>query len=135
MFVTDTVDAVYRPDDWFPESLMDQLSEIIGDLPVPASSASDATAGLSPMPQAFADVEPSPVPQNGDADLPLSRNMRRPLLGDVRAITSIRELGPFFASVSIQAFEGVYASIGGANVDWDAVERGLLTEIFDSNST
>ena len=33
MFVTDTVDAVYRPENWFPESIMDQLAEIISDLP------------------------------------------------------------------------------------------------------
>ncbi|EJD54553.1 hypothetical protein AURDEDRAFT_156337 [Auricularia subglabra TFB-10046 SS5] len=126
MFVTDTVDAVYRPDEWFPESLMDQLAEIVGDLPVPASN--DLSEPATAVPSSFAlstDVEQNP----GD-DIPLSRNLRRPLLDDVRNITSIRELGPFFASVSIQAFEGVYASIGGANVDWDAVENGLLTELF-----
>ena len=39
MFVTDTVDAIYRPDDWIPESLLDQLAEIIGDLPLQAVSA------------------------------------------------------------------------------------------------
>ena len=33
MFVTDTVDAVYRPDEWTPESLMDRLAEVVGDLP------------------------------------------------------------------------------------------------------
>lgn len=33
MFVTDTVDAVYRPEAWIPEAVMDQLAEIIVDLP------------------------------------------------------------------------------------------------------
>lgn len=33
MFVTDTVDAVYRPDACFPEALLDQLADIISDLP------------------------------------------------------------------------------------------------------
>lgn len=33
MFVTDTVDAVYRPDAWFPEALLDQLADFISDLP------------------------------------------------------------------------------------------------------
>ena len=33
MFVTDTVDAVYRPESWIPEAVMDQLAEIIGDMP------------------------------------------------------------------------------------------------------
>src|SRR5258706_15734208 len=35
MFVTDTVDAVYRPEDWSPESLLDQLAELVRDLPEP----------------------------------------------------------------------------------------------------
>ena len=34
MFVTDTVDAIYHPDNWFPEAMMDQLAEIVGALPV-----------------------------------------------------------------------------------------------------
>jgi hypothetical protein len=34
IFITDTVDAIYRPDDWFPEAMMDQLAEIAGALPV-----------------------------------------------------------------------------------------------------
>lgn len=33
MFVTDTIDAVYRPEDWSPESLLDQLAELVTDLP------------------------------------------------------------------------------------------------------
>jgi hypothetical protein len=34
IFITDTVDAVYRPDEWFPEAMMDQLAEIASNLPV-----------------------------------------------------------------------------------------------------
>lgn len=55
--------------------------------------------------------------------------MRRPLLGSIRQIDSIRELMPFFSSVSMSTYESVYASY--ANVDWDAVERGLLEDMFD----
>jgi len=35
MFVTDTVDAVYRPEYWSSESLLDQLAELVRDLPEP----------------------------------------------------------------------------------------------------
>jgi len=38
MFVTDTIDAVYRPEDWSPESLIDQLAEMVADLPEPRVS-------------------------------------------------------------------------------------------------
>lgn len=34
IFITDTVDAVYRPDDVLPEAIFDQLAEIAGRLPV-----------------------------------------------------------------------------------------------------
>ncbi|KAH7100146.1 Dopey, N-terminal-domain-containing protein [Auriculariales sp. MPI-PUGE-AT-0066] len=127
MFVTDTVDSVYRPDDWFPESLLDQLGEIIGDLP-----AQKGEAAVSAPASSFAlhhDVEDAPT-----GDIPLSKNVRRPLLYDVQYIRSIRELAPFFSSVSIQAFEGVYASIGNTNVDWEAVEAGLLSELFETTA-
>lgn len=33
MFVTDTIDAVYRPEEWSPESLLDQLAEMVAELP------------------------------------------------------------------------------------------------------
>ena len=40
MFVTDTVDAVFRPDDWSPEAMFDQLAEIVGSLPIPDTRVS-----------------------------------------------------------------------------------------------
>jgi hypothetical protein len=37
IFITDTVDAIYRPDECFPEAMMDQLAEIVSSLPVAES--------------------------------------------------------------------------------------------------
>lgn len=51
------------------------------------------------------------------------------MLDSLRTIDSIRDLVPFFSSVSISSYESVYAS--GGNVDWEAVENGLLNDIFD----
>jgi hypothetical protein len=53
---------------------------------------------------------------------------RRPLLGRVRAIDSVRDLAHFLSHVSIASYEAVYASPGA--VDWPAVERGLLQDMF-----
>ncbi|KAJ7103154.1 Dopey, N-terminal-domain-containing protein, partial [Mycena belliarum] len=111
IFITDTVDAIYRPDECFPEAMMDQLAEIVSSLPPPA------TNGLI--------VSPSPY----TANFGIQRPMRRPLLNSVRQIDSIRDLVPFFSSVSISSYESVYASAG--NVDWVAVERGLMDDMFD----
>jgi hypothetical protein len=51
----------------------------------------------------------------------------------MKTIDSIRDLVPFFSSVSISSYESVYASAG--SVDWDAVERGLMSDIFDGRLT
>lgn len=54
---------------------------------------------------------------------------RRPMLNSVRQIDSIRDLIPFFTQVSMASYESVYGS--GGNVDWEAVEQGLLDDMFD----
>ncbi|KAJ6623058.1 Dopey, N-terminal-domain-containing protein [Mycena sp. CBHHK59/15] len=117
IFITDTVDAIYRPDGCFPEAMMDQLSEVVSSLPVADSREPPLTNGLIISPSAYM------------ATFGNQRAMRRPLLNSVRQIESIRDLVPFFSSVSISSYEGVYAS--GGNVDWTAVEKGLMDDMFD----
>ncbi|KAF9225321.1 hypothetical protein BS17DRAFT_872565 [Gyrodon lividus] len=111
MFVTDTVDAVFRPDDWNPEAMFDQLAEIVGSLPIPDARVKTSTSISFP-----------PTAE--------SRAMRRPMLNTLRQIDSVRDLTPFFSHVSISAYESVYASTG--NIDWEAVEQGLLDDMFDA---
>ncbi|KAI0964349.1 hypothetical protein AcW1_001188 [Taiwanofungus camphoratus] len=110
MFITDTVDAVYRPDNWFPEAILDRLAEVAGARPVEENGAhtSHVTA-ITPL------VD--------------SRPMRRPILRSVRQIDSIRDLTPFFSSISLVSYESVYSS--GGNIDWEVVEQGLLEDMFD----
>lgn len=55
--------------------------------------------------------------------------MRRPLLAPIRQIDSMRDLVPFFSNVSIASYESVYAS--GGNIDWDAIEKGIMEDMFD----
>lgn len=55
--------------------------------------------------------------------------MRRPMLSAVRQIDSVRDLRAFFSHVSVSTYESVYAS--GGIVDWEAVEQGLLEDMFD----
>jgi len=57
------------------------------------------------------------------------RAARRPLLNTLRHIESIRDLLPFFSHISIASYESVHAS--GGNIDWEAVERGLMDDMFD----
>lgn len=55
--------------------------------------------------------------------------MRRPILHTLRQIDSARDLVPFFSSASMTSYESVYHS--GGLVDWQAVERGLLEDLFE----
>jgi hypothetical protein len=41
----------------------------------------------------------------------------------------MRDLVPFFSHVSISSYESVYAS--GGNIDWEAVEKGIMDDMFD----
>ncbi|EGO05284.1 hypothetical protein SERLA73DRAFT_82881 [Serpula lacrymans var. lacrymans S7.3] len=115
IFITDTVDAVYHHDDWRPEAMMDQLADIVGSIPIPedgvALKSQDSTKSFA---------------YTTHMD---SRSMRRPLLNSLRQIDSIRDLTPFFSHVSIASYESVYAC--GGNIDWEAVERGVLEDMFD----
>ncbi|KAI9513117.1 Dopey, N-terminal-domain-containing protein [Russula earlei] len=114
VFITDTIDAVYRPDEIPPEAMLDQLSEIAGGLPHPQ----EVTQNSSNV--AF-NVLSTPGSN--------PRMLRRPMLTHLRQIDSIRDLVPFFSSVSVATYESIYSS--GGNIDWDEVERGLLSDMFE----
>ncbi|OAX42077.1 hypothetical protein K503DRAFT_863326 [Rhizopogon vinicolor AM-OR11-026] len=118
IFITDTVDAVFRPDNWTPEAIFDQLAEVVGSLPIPEPRERQSGIGLS-------------LPTSTSLAFPThpDRALRRPMLKGIRQIDSIRDLIPFFSHVSISSYESVYASSG--NIDWEAVEEGILDDMFD----
>jgi hypothetical protein len=117
IFITDTVDAVFRPDDWSPESMFDQLAEVVGSLPIPEPREPQGIGLSLPTSTSLA------FPAHSD------RALRKPILKSIRQIDSIRDLFPFFSHVSISSYESVYASSG--NIDWEAVEQGVLDDMFD----
>ena len=130
IFITDTVDAIYRPDDCEPEALLDRLAEVVGDLPAAEVSKHHIIAPRIP------DIYvASPQSTNHlDHGVPATPTMndprgRKPMLQGVRSIDSIRDLGRFFSHASIASYESVYNS--GGNIDWEAVEQGLLEDMFD----
>ncbi|GAA5887198.1 hypothetical protein JCM6882_002446 [Rhodosporidiobolus microsporus] len=119
MFVTDTVDAIYPPDSWLPQAIMDRLGDILSDphlaKRVDASILSSSPSLSSPA-------------VRGDASAARAAEARRPLIA-ARRITSIADLEPFFASISLAAYESVYKA--GTRVDWSAVERSLERDLFE----
>lgn len=117
MFVTDTVDAIYPPDNWLPQAIMDRLGELIHN---PYKSIDTPPIYQSPNPAA----SPATSARPGASKL----GGRRPLLA-TRRIDSIGELEPFFSGVSLAAYESVYNA--GGKIDTACVERMLERDIFD----
>jgi len=77
MFITDTVDAVYPPEEWRPAALLDRLSEVVSDLPLQTTKqhAEDPRHVL------------------GERSVP---KLRKPLLTELDHISGIVQLGFFF---------------------------------------
>ncbi|KAF4344763.1 dopey [Fusarium beomiforme] len=118
LFITDTIDAVYRPSTYQPVALVDELSDELG-----------ATVNNSGF-------------QSSSVVHPVARgSSRRPLLGqgginddvslDRKDELVAKVLRPFFGQLSIFAFESTYAM---GRVDREACVSSLLKDIFDERS-
>ncbi|KAI0878926.1 putative regulator of reproduction dopa [Hypoxylon argillaceum] len=119
LFITDTIDAIYRSTTYQPVALVDELSEELGNAAtnstLPAESAAMIASGGS--------------------------GQRRPLLGpggindeltvDRRDEFIATILRPFFGQLSIYAYESTYAM--GA-LDVESCVLSLLKDLFDEKS-
>lgn len=153
IFVNDTVDVVYPPDDWLgPESLLDRLGSAI-EAKVSAQRRAGGPgggAGTGPASPTIQkpDARSSFASTNGmlvfnkDPDCEIqggSRGVkRRPMLHDVKRMERVEELRPFLSHVSLAIYEALYATAGGSvapsyQVDMDAVEESLLRDMFDGD--
>ncbi|WWD16667.1 hypothetical protein CI109_101097 [Kwoniella shandongensis] len=117
MFVTDTTDAAYPPEEHTPEAIMDRLSDILSE---------GVFHGAPPVSEKDGDASSIALPNTTDRG---ENGLRRPRLSSVRSLTSLYQLQSFFSRASMDTFEGVYENVG---VDWDVVEDDLNAEIFDS---
>lgn len=103
LFVTDTIEAVYRPNGWVPTALVDQVA-----MELPSSSS-----------QGSAMVEDRRRPWlAGEKIRELERSG-----GDIKA----EILRPFFSNLSIFVYEGTY---GMKPPDMEACEDSLMRDMF-----
>lgn len=119
LFITDTIDAIYRSATYQPVGLVDELSEELGN-----------TTTNSVLPTESAAM----IASSGSGH-------RRPLLGpggindeltvDRRDELTMKILRPFFAQLSIYAYESTYAM---GVLDVDACVVNLLKDLFDEKS-
>ncbi|KAI0018326.1 Dopey, N-terminal-domain-containing protein [Xylariomycetidae sp. FL0641] len=130
LFVTDTIDAIYRAPSYQPVALVDELSEELGNAAIHASAPPTADAGTGSS-------AASPLGGGSGGTL-----LRRPLLGSPGGIDdalaadrkdelAAKILRPFFAQLSIYAFESTYAM---GVLDADGCVLGLLRDLFDERT-
>ncbi|TGJ87804.1 hypothetical protein E0Z10_g968 [Xylaria hypoxylon] len=119
LFITDTIDAIYRSATYQPIALVDELSEELGN-----------TAASSTLPTESAAM----IASSGSGQ-------RRPLLGpggingeltvDRRDELIVKILRPFFGQLSIYAYESTYAMVA---LDVECCIVNLLKDLFDEKS-
>jgi hypothetical protein len=108
MFVTDTVDAIYPPNEWTPQAIVDRLGDIM-------SRSRGRAAPTTP--------DPAVVEWAAARTQPRKPNLT------LKRIETMSELEPFFTGISLMAYESIYHSAG--KIDWEAVEAQLVADIFD----
>ncbi|KAB8342990.1 hypothetical protein FH972_022584 [Carpinus fangiana] len=126
LFVADTVDALYRPSDFEPVGLVDDLAEEMAGTAPPTPVASDAVA---------ASVGAAAAGAEGADE---GRRVALLTLRDGLAVTQLDKaqfvkavLQPFFARLSIHAYESVY---GLGTVDTGIEEEKVLRDIFEEST-
>lgn len=125
LFITDTIDAVYRPSSVAATSLSDEVAEALGSVSVSSSISIDSH------------TQTSHIETSGDGgeirSLRLDPMLRaveedgRTLPELPKQVVAARVLRPFFGQLSMLAFEGVY---GMGGVDKEGCERSLLRDLF-----
>ncbi|TLD19463.1 cellular morphogenesis regulator dopa [Venturia nashicola] len=121
LFITDTIDAVYRPSSVGPTSLSDEVAEALGSVSINTHSVSTHTS------------QTGTSGENGTRTMclePMLKSLEEEgtTLSELpRQVIAARVLRPFFGQLSMLAFEGVY---GMGNVDRQDCEGSLLKDLF-----
>lgn len=117
IFITDTIDAVYKPPQWEPTALIDEMAEELGS----------GEAIASPNPGAMAD---STMSQSGGKRGPSLRTSSSVAsLGKEEFVRKV--LQPFFRQLSIHSFEGTYSM---KEPDVAVCRKAVLDDLFDDGT-
>ena len=115
IFITDTIDAVYKPGSWEPVALVDDLAEELGNIgnlasprPTPATAALNGSEFVLPLLQVNRHV----------ADLSKDEMV-------------MKILRPYFSQLSIHSYEAKYSLKGP---DLKICEWSLIEDLFDDTT-
>lgn len=129
MFISDTIEAVYRSPNSYTSALVDRLAIRMG---------SGLTSGSRGNSFSEDDIYPKVCPFSAELTKttavlqfgrPDYRPLRRPIIG-TSVCQSISELIPFLSHLSVVIYERSYALSGPA--DMEACEKQVLEDIFRS---
>lgn len=128
LFITDTIDAVYKPVDWSPVALADEVAEALGA--AEAEVFPPSTPATPHFVQHGADGEGRRAPMLDGllSGLRDDSGEAVDVAGMPKAELAARVLRLFFGQLSIGAFEATY---GMEKADWEACRDGLLRDLFD----
>jgi hypothetical protein len=128
LFITDTIEAVYKPATWAPTALADEIAETL-------ATAEIESTPITPHVQQFSAATSS----EGGRRHPFLGSVLESLGDDVdpsdlrslpKSELASRVLRPFLGQLSIVAFEETY---GMLKPDIDSCLHGVLTDLFDGN--
>ncbi len=115
LYITDTIDAVYKPANWEPFALADQVSEQLGT----SINITNSHTAVTTAPAGVAQGRRKPLLDLFDTKV----SSREELIGTI--------LRPFFSQLSIYAFESTYSMV---EPDRETCVKGLLSDIFDDTT-
>jgi len=122
LFVTDTVDAIYPPDGWQSQALIDNIQ---GALVSPRRRSVSRSHKF----------EVDPTSRTSDER---GHSLRRPWLSGLEGTRTAapddifsKFLQPFFGQLSIHAFESTYSM---TDVDLEACRKDLLADLFNDGT-
>lgn len=120
LFVTDTIEAVYRSSTYQPVALVDEISEELGATTIAGHDDATIMAQMA-------------IHQNGPRRLPLlgAGGISDDVSFERKDELVAKVLRPFFGQLSIFAFESTYAM---GPLDRDACVEALLRDVFDDRS-
>ncbi len=116
LFVGDTTDVMFPPDDWTSEAIVDRINATL----LSRKTSEGATEAAAAAPRAI-----FRAPLQGR-----SVSLRSPILG-AGGVASLETLAPFFREVSLASYEASYNSIA---IDADGIEELLSEDMFSHAS-
>ena len=117
LFITDTIDAVYRPSNFEPVALVDELSKELSTTPLSTQQTESASMNAASSSTRRPLIGPGGISDEGTWE------RKDELVGKV--------LRPFFSQLSIFAFESIYSM---SVPDWAGCRLALLKDLFDERS-